>query len=230
MAQEHRRSPHEPERRGRSAPRTRSTQSRPAPARRRNGGASFALLYVIFVIGISALLACIGWVAANDVLALNKPEKKATITIREEDSFGDVVSMLEENGLIEYQSLFKLFAAFTGGRDKIVAGTFTLNTDMDYRALISGMSANSATKATVKVTIPEGYSIDQIFALLEEKGVVSDTAKLEEEAANHDYAFSFLQDLPLGDYHRLEGYLYPDTYEFTTPESPVRHQQDAGPV
>ena len=61
--------------------------------------------------------------------------------------------------------------------------------------------------------------------------MVSDTAKLEEEAANHDYAFSFLQDLPLGDYHRLEGYLYPDTYEFTTPlESPVRHQQDAGPV
>ena len=221
MAQEHRRSPHEPERRGRSAPRTRSTQSRPAPARRRNGGASFALLYVIFVIGISALLACIGWVAANDVLALNKPEKTATITIREEDSFGDVVSMLEENGLIEYQSLFKLFAAFTGGRDKIVAGTFTLNTDMDYRALISGMSANSATKATVKVTIPEGYAIDQIFALLEEKGVVSDTAKLEEEAANHDYAFSFLQDLPLGDYHRLEGYLYPDTYEFTTPQNPL---------
>lgn len=214
MAQEHRRSPHEPERRGRSAPRTRSTQSRPAPARRRNGGASFALLYVIFVIGISALLACIGWVAANDVLALNKPEKTATITIREEDSFGDVVSMLEENGLIEYQSLFKLFAAFTGGRDKIVAGTFTLNTDMDYRALISGMSANSATKATVKVTIPEGYSIDQIFALLEEKGVVSDTAKLEEEAANHDYAFSFLQDIPLGDPNRLEGYLFPDTYDF----------------
>ena len=220
MAQEHRRSPREPERRERSAPRTRSTQSRPAPARRRNGGASFALLYVIFVIGISALLACIGWVAANDVLALNKPEKTATITIREEDSFGDVVTMLKENDLIEYKSLFKLFAAFTGGRDKIVAGTFTLNSDMDYRALISGMSANSATKATVKVTIPEGYSIDQIFALLKEKSVVSDTAKLEDEAANHDYAFSFLQDLPLGDYHRLEGYLFPDTYDFYAGEDP----------
>ena len=128
---------------------------------------------MIFVIGISALLACIGWVAANDVLALNKPEKTATITIREEDSFGDVVTMLKENDLIEYKSLFKLFAAFTGGRDKIVAGTFTLNSDMDYRALISGMSANSATKATVKVTIPEGYSIDQIFAPVEgkERGV-----------------------------------------------------------
>ncbi len=83
----------------------------PVPLRPAAGtaGASFALLYVIFVIGISALLACIGWVAANDVLALNKPEKTATITIREEDSFGDVVTMLKENDLIEYKSLFKLF-------------------------------------------------------------------------------------------------------------------------
>ena len=46
-------------------------------------------------------------------------------------------------------------------------GTFTLNTDMDYRALLTGMSANSATKATISVTIPEGYTIDQIFALLQ---------------------------------------------------------------
>ena len=42
---------------------------------------------------------------------------------------------------------------------------------------------------------------------------------LEEQAANHDYAFSFLQDIPLGDPNRLEGYLYPDTYTFNTPHS-----------
>ena len=61
--------------------------------------------------------------------------------------------------------------------------------------------------------------MDQIFALLEEKSVAS-VEDLQDEAANHDYAFSFLQDLALGDYHRLEGYLYPDTYEFTTPRNP----------
>ena len=214
MAQEHRRSPHEPERRGRSAPRTRSTQSRPAPARRRNGGASFALLYVIFVIGISALLACIGWVAANDVLALNKPEKTATITIREEDSFGDVVSMLEENGLIEYQSLFKLFAAFTGGRDKIVAGTFTLNTDMDYHALIAGMRSSSGNLSaeTVTVTIPEGYTVRQTIALLAEKGVNTEEA-LTEAAQTGDFDYDFI-DNESEDLSRLEGFLFPDTYEF----------------
>ena len=216
MAQE-RRTAGQPERRRRASSRPQSARSG-----RKKGGftASFALLYVVFVIGISALLACVGWIAANDVLALNKEPNTVTVTISKDDSFSDVTDMLKENGLIEYKALFNLFATFTGGKDDVVAGTFTLNTDMDYRALLNGMSANSATKATIRVTIPEGYTLDQIFALLEERGVAS-VEELQDMAANHDYAFSFLQDLPLGDYHRLEGYLYPDTYEFTTPERPL---------
>lgn len=191
--------------------------------RKRSLGASlsFAALYVIFVIGVSVLLACVGWIAANDVLALNKEAHEVTITITAEDDYNDVVDMLKENGLIEYKSLFKLFSAFTHGKDKIASsGTFTLNTDMDYRALISGISATSSTRAKVTVTIPEGYTVDQIFQLLEEKGV-STVAELQQAAAEHDYNFSFLKEIPLGDYKRLEGYLYPDTYEFYTPHDPV---------
>ena len=162
-----------------------------------------------------------GWIAASDVLALNKEEHSVTVTITPEDSYDDVVDMLKDNGLIEYKSLFKLFSAITGGKDKIASsGTGTLTSDMDYRAQRSGISANSASRAVVDVTIPEGYTVAQIFQLLEEMGVAT-VEDLEEEAANHDYAFSFLQDLPLGDYHRLEGYLYPDTYEFTTPQNPL---------
>ena len=203
-------------------PRRREETQRSSNTRRRKkrSGLSGAAIYAIFVIGVSALLACIGWVAANDVLALNKPEKTATITITNDDSFGDVAEKLKDEGLIEYKFLFNLFATFTRSKDDVVAGTFTLNTDMGYRALLSGMSANSATRATVTVTIPEGYTVDQIFTLLEEKGVAS-VEDLQDMAANHDYAFSFLQDLELGDYHRLEGYLYPDTYEFTTPQNPL---------
>ena len=217
MAQEERRTAGQPERRRRASSRPQSARSG-----RKKGGftASFALLYVVFVIGIPALLACVGWIAANDVLALNKEPNTVTVTISKDDSFSDVTDMLKENGLIEYKALFNLFATFTGGKDDVVAGTFTLNTDMDYRALLNGMSANSATKATISVTIPEGYTIDQIFALLAERGVAS-VEDLQDMAANHDYAFSFLQDLELGDYHRLEGYLFPDTYEFTTPENPL---------
>ena len=194
--------------------------SRPVRRRRRSAGATIglAVLYVMMVIGVSALLACVGWIAANDVLALNKEEKTATITIAKEDDFDAVTQRLQDEGLIEYKFLFKLFASFTNGEDKVVPGTYTLNTDMDYRALLAGMSMNSATKAEVSVTIPEGYTVAQIFQLLEDKGV-STVAELNEVAAEHDYNFSFLQDIPLGDPNRLEGFLYPDIYTFNTPHS-----------
>ena len=205
--------------------RDREPQKRTKKRRRKGGlGASisFAGLYAIFVVGVSALLACVGWIAANDVLALNKEPHEVTITIKAEDDYNDVVDLLKENGLIEYKSLFKLFSAVTNGKEKIADfGTFTLNTDMDYRALISGISANSATRAKVSVTIPEGYTVDQIFQLLEDKGVAT-VEDLRQTAAEHDYNFSFLKDVvPLGDYRRLEGYLYPDTYEFYTNHDPI---------
>ena len=221
-----------------------SSQARHAPQRprrrRRSRGvgwvAGFALLYIVFVIGVSVLLACIGWIAANDVLALNKPEHNATLVLSEElftieqeevtDEDGTVrtvtrynadveaiAGLLEENDLIEYTFLFRLFAWFTHGGTKMRPGAYNLNTDMDYRALIAGMGSGSSSRVEVEVTIPEGYTVAQIFQLLEDKGVAS-VKDLEEQAATYDYAFSFLQGIPLGDASRLEGFLFPDTYKF----------------
>lgn len=76
------------------------------------------MLYAVAVIGVSALLACVGWIAASDVLALNKEEHSVTVTITPEDSYDDVVDMLKDNGLIEYKSLFKLFSAITAARTR----------------------------------------------------------------------------------------------------------------
>lgn len=198
------------------------TPRRPKKKQRRSAGrtAALVLLYVVAVIGVSILLACIGWMADGDVLALNKEPKEITFTITADEDFDDVASRLKEEGMIEYKFLFHLFATITHKKDSVMAGSYTLNTDMDYRALLAGISINSANRSEVKVTIPEGYNIDQIFTLLEEKGV-SSVSELREAAATHDYAFSFLQEIPLGDYKRLEGYLMPATYEFYTPHDPV---------
>lgn len=211
----------------------------PRRRRRRRMSLMGALLYVAFVIGVSVLLATFGWTLANDVLALNKVEHSAVITLpesifetREEvDEDGEkttveaadmayVADQLKENGLIEHKWLFKLFAALSGSDTKVRPGTYTLDTDLDYRALITNMGSTSANRATVSVTFVEGSTVDQIFALMEEKGV-STVEKLQDMAATHDYAFSFLQEIPLGDYHRLEGYLFPDTYTFYLSEDPL---------
>ena len=198
-------------------------QRRPRKKKKKRSTAStigMALIYVIFVIGISFLLAGFGWVAANDALALNKEFHSVTITVEKDDSFGDVVNKLDDNGLIEYESLFKLFAMITGAEEKVSAGTFTLDTNMDYRALLSSMNANSDARAKVTVTIPEGFTVAQIFELLEDNNIAT-VEELNEIASNHDYAFSFLEEIPLGKPTRLEGYLYPDTYEFYMPHNPL---------
>ena len=178
-----------------------------------------ALLYVLFVIGASAVLATVGWTWACDLLGLNKEYASVIITVDDNTQLDSIVDILEENGLIEYKFLFKLYARFSHAEDKIAPGAYELNTEMDYHAMVSNMSSSSATRQTTDVTIPEGYSIDQIFSLLEERGV-STVDKLRDMAANWNYAFDWLQDIPLGDYHRLEGYLFPDTYTFQMGENP----------
>lgn len=192
------------------------SRSKRRPKKRRS--AFGPLLYVIFVIGVSALLAAVGWIAANDLLALNKPDHSATITIEDGATIGQVADLLEENGLIEYKALFELFATFThvdsvSPNSKITPGTYELNTSMDYNALINSMGRNSANRKETQVTITEGMTLDQIFQTLEEAGVAS-VEDLQDVAANHEFNYSFLKDLPTGDYHRLEGYLFPDTYQF----------------
>jgi len=198
------------------------TPRQPSQRRRRNGGKAFSnpCVYLLFIFGISAVLAALCWTAANDVLALNKQEHSAVITVGEEDSYGKVVNQLEDNGIIGSKTMFRIFSLFAGGKDKITPGTYELNTEMDYYAVINGLGANSDRRMTTLITIPEGYTIDEIFKHLEEKGI-STEKKLQEMAATHNYIFSFLTDIPMGDYHRLEGYLFPDTYEFYMGEDPL---------
>ena len=214
----------------RAAPSHPEGERRAAPRRRRKKGlgAWGVLLYVIFVLGISALLAGLGWMWANDVLALNKAPLTAAVEIEEGDSVGQVADKLKQAGLIEYKGVFKLFCSLThvsghAGEEgaKITPGTYQLDTDMDYRALIASMGSSSASRMVTTVTIPEGLTQAQIFALLEEEGV-STVEQLEDTAATYDFNFSFLKGvLPLGEPTRLEGYLFPDTYEFYMGEDPV---------
>ena len=199
----------------------RQSRSRKTARRGRSAGSRVAgaLLYVLFVIGASAILATLGWVWACDLLGLNKEYSSVIVTIDENTQLDSIVDILEEKGLIQYKFLFKLYARFSNAEEKIAPGTYELDTEMDYHALVSNMGSSSATRQVTDVTIPEGYTIDQLFSLLEERGV-STVDKLQDMAANWDYAFDWLQDIPLGDYHRLEGYLFPDTYTFQMGENP----------
>lgn len=195
-------------------------------------GVLIALIYILVITFAGYLLATFGWRWANDLLALNKQEVTATITL-EDDMFtekqvtddqgntktvydadmGQISQLLKDNGLIEYKWLFNLFAAFTHKDSSMAPGTYELNTTMDYSALLRNMGSRSAARTTVQILIPEGYTVEQIIQRLAENGVATES-ELKDAAANYDFDYDFLDDSTLGQENRLEGYLFPDTYEF----------------
>lgn len=197
--------------------------------RRKNGYGLFGLPHLLSTVIWFAIVVAIGasfgrllWVCASDILAFGREDQAVTLTITESDTVDTITEKLHNAGLIQYPQLFKLYAGLSNAEKKISAGTFTLNTLYDYNALVRGMTATSSYRETVEVMIPEGYNCAQIFALLEEKGVCS-AADLEEFAANGEFNERwFLEGLERGDKYCLEGYLFPDTYEFYSDDTPAR--------
>ena len=173
-------------------------------------------LVLVLVIGIT--LGRVMWVCAADVLAFGRPNEEVTITVTPEDDLNDVIDKLSEAELIRYVPLFRIYANLSGAEEDIVPGTFTLNKSYDYHALVNEMSSSASNREEVTVQIPEGYSCRQIFQLLEEKGVAT-VAELEEYAANGELPvedYWFLEGVERGDKYCLEGFLFPDTYNFYT--------------
>ena len=184
------------------------------PARRRRKHIN-PLIYLLVVLLSSAILAGVGWLLMSDFCAFNRGAiTNVTVEITAEDDMGSIAGKLEEAGLIRYKWFFQLFAAFADAENEIGIGTYELNTDMDYRALITGMrnSSGNMNADTVRVTIPEGYTVAQTIALLAKNEVNTEEALLE-AAKTADFDYSFI-DNSSEDISRLEGYLFPDTYEF----------------
>lgn len=188
-------------------------------------------LALILAIGIS--LGRTAWLCAKDLLALGKESINVSITIEPDDDIDSVAQKLKEAGLIEYPRLFVLFTEFTGKGETLREGTIEFNAInpndpdsgslvYDYNALANALSYRGSIRVTVDVMIPEGYNCAQIFALMEEKGVCS-AASLEKYAANGKLdSYWFLDGVERGHKYCLEGFLFPDTYQFYLNDDPER--------
>lgn len=195
------------------------------------------MMYFVFIVCISVVLACLAWMSASDMLALNKESFTATVSLpssifesKTVDTYDEdgkktgtervtsadisyVAQQLKDAGLIEYKWLFEMFCKVSKADMKVSPGEYELQSSFDYRALIQNMRSGSSSALTVDVTIPEGFSMRQIFQRLEEKEVCS-FEDLMDAAANYKFNYGFLENIPEGDASRLEGFLFPDTYQF----------------
>ena len=188
--------------------------------------ATFVWLALIVIIGVTA--GRMLWICAADVLAFGREDKVVTVTVYEADTMEDIIDKLHEGGLIRYKSLFSLYADISDAEEDIKPGIYDLNTRYDYHALVNFMSPRSS-REVIKVTIPEGYTCRQIFALLEENRICT-AVDAAAYAANGELSeYWFLEGLERGNENCLEGYLFPDTYEFyknSTPREAIERMLD----
>ena len=179
------------------------------------------VIYVVLVLVMGGITAILMWQAALDVLGLGKEDVVRSVTIPTGFTTSDVADALYDAHLIEYKTIFKLFAKFGKVEEKVAAGTYELRAGVDYIALVSGMSSRSPARVEVTVSLPEGFTLAQMFARFEDEGVC-DADLLWEAASKHEFDYWFLDNDTLGDKLRLEGFLFPDTYNFYLNSTPVQ--------
>jgi UPF0755 protein len=139
-------------------------------------------------------------------------------SVAEGESINSVADRLQEEGIIGDSELFRRYVQYAGTDVDIQAGSFVLRADMTIdqvmRELQHGM------KTSVTVTIREGLRAEEIALLLEQSGVVSAQEFLDVVQQGLVEA-PFVGTRPDGAPSSLEGFLFPDTYDF--PKSANAH-------
>ena len=175
-------------------------------------------LSIILITGVT--LGRMLWVCAADVLAFGREDKLVVVTIYESDTMDDIVEKLHKGGLIRYPGLFRLYADLAVDEGEIKPGIWDLNTMYDYHALVNMMSPSSSRTVVEDVLIPEGYSCRQIFDLLEQNRVCTAKDLAEYAASGELKEYWFLENVERGYEYCLEGFLFPDTYQFYKNSNP----------
>lgn len=184
-----------------------------------------ALVYIIAILAVSVAVAVFAISCANDIFAFVKEDKTVEVVIPEYVTTEELSEILGEAGAINYPWLFRFYCSLkdvdSSPAYNFVAGTYTVATNMNYDTLMLSF-VERTTLTTVRLTLPEGSTLDEMVAIFEANGC-STREKFLECLETYDFAaeYDFLKNVDATDrYYLIEGYLYPDTYDFYTGRSP----------
>ena len=173
---------------------------------------------ILVIILSSATIVNITLKCINDILAISRSDEIITVEINDNMTTKDIITVLHDKGLIKYKSFCLLVSDFLGYKDtKYIPGAYELSPNMGLEGMLNILKSARTTNKTVRLTFPEGYTVDQIIDKLASYGVASKANLLKAfQELSYYNNFDFIQGIKNRDvrYRLLEGYVYPDTYEF----------------
>ena len=198
-----------------------------------------SIFLVFLILAMVALISAVVRVPVlgcmNDILAIDRDETQMRVILDRPMTTSQVLDLLDQKGLIYSANFCKIVSRLLGYAkiqetengpyvDRTYpAGTYFLSPSMGVEGMLREMYTAGTEKATIKLTFPEGYTVDQIVERLSINGVASKNALYEVLDSEQFYEkYDFLQYVKdrKQRYRALEGYLYPDTYEFYIGENP----------
>lgn len=186
----------------------------------------FKLVWISMIVLVGIVLSQFLLVGVNDMMAISREDNptKVMIHVPADPTTDQIATLLYDANVINEPGFFKLYATFTSSEKGFRQGDFEIETDKDYEAIINFLQSNVNRTDIVKMQITEGMNLLEIVSALHEKGVVTDEQEFL-NLCNSDYFdtdFTFLKEIKNKDdrYYKLEGYLFPDTYEFYVGEDP----------
>lgn len=183
----------------------------------------FRLIWIIMVLLVSLLIAQYLVTGMNDMLAVGRSNTKVTVDIPKNATSQQVAQLLYKSGAIRNTAFFNLYAKLTKAPKNYSGGSYQILSNMDYLALINSIQSSENRVDTVKLTFREGLNALEIASMFEKNGVCSSKDALKAFGSNEfDEDYDMLKDISNSTkrYYKLEGYLFPDTYEFFKNEGP----------
>jgi len=166
----------------------------------KQSGTAFILVTMILIIIITA------FIGTKIFFPLSPSDGQVLIRIKSGSSVKIIADSLARHGVISETKYFILVTKIFGNSAKLKAGLFLLNKDLSPYQAMKRMVAGRA--ASIKVSIPEGYTVYEIASVFSRK-LESDSAKFVQLTRDK----SFISSLGLN-VISLEGYLFPNTYTF----------------
>lgn len=181
----------------------------------------FRAVWITMVLFVSIMIGEFLIVGVNDFLGVDRSEGKVTITIPADADIDEITDILYDNKVINIKWTFKLFATVTKSTTGFTRGTFDIDTNKDYQAIINYMQSDMNRTDVVTLRFTEGMSLKQ-YAKLLENGNVCNADEFLQKCNSSDFDdYEFIKNINNSSsrFYKLEGYLFPDTYNFYVGEN-----------
>ncbi|MBQ9229441.1 MAG: endolytic transglycosylase MltG [Eubacterium sp.] len=197
--------------------------------KKRGSGIGATYLFFLFVIAASMVISVYAIFCMNDILAITKTTSSVTVSFTQQVQDSDeAIDVLADNGLIKCKHFCKLFVKL---RDEVIhsshlggpyeAGVYYLNGKMGLEGMLMTMKGEQVTGETVTLMFPEGATVPDIIDKLSDNDVCDKTALLSVIETTDFNNYKLTKNLQAKESvpYRLEGFLFPETYEFYINES-----------